>query len=380
MDKKQQASYILTELINTNTVNPDGNELNLVKKILEILDINEDLYTILYHGDNRASLVIDVKGTEKETISFWGHLDTVPIADASLWNTDPLKATFKGNIVYGRGTTDMKGGLTAMLMLCKEVLKNKQSVSTRFIFTADEELGGIGISAIKENSYLDDIDYAVIAEPSGLEVGVCEKGAIWIKLMVTGKSSHAANPSHGVNALEYSFEIFKEIKEQIKKTFSSHRYLGEVSCSATISKSGVSVNIIPDYAELFIDIRSVPVVKNANKIIGKTIEKVINTYNKKNNILNAVAKITQNKPAIESTENNKLYNSLKDIYKKENREFKKIGINFFTDVAIGLNDTDIPFVILGAGEITQCHTTNEHININDVVKAFEIYLQLVKSI
>lgn len=375
MDKKIRAQKILTRLVGVNTTNPDGNELDIIGELLEILQLDKSLYTILHHGDNRASMIVDISGENEERVAFWGHLDTVPIGDGAAWHSDPFQVRMEGDVMYGRGTTDMKGGLTAMVILCQRALVQKPPVHLRFIFTADEECGGMGIMAVKEQGYLKDIDYVVIAEPSGLEIGLCEKGALWTKMKVTGKSCHAANPDFGVNALEHSFAVVEQIKDELNETFEAHSYLGRSSCSATMCRSGTAVNIIPESAEVYIDTRTVPVVKNANQVAENIIQEVSRRYCNQHKNLDISVETLQNRPTIQSATDNNLYRALKAIYPDD--EAHKIGINFFTDGALGLWDLEIPFVILGPGAMTQCHTANEHININDVVSAADVYEKII---
>ncbi|HSH35837.1 M20/M25/M40 family metallo-hydrolase, partial [Schnuerera sp.] len=102
---KERTEKILKKLININTTNPPGNEMDAIKTVLSFFPESID-YRIINHGDNRGSLLIEIKGETEEKIGFIGHLDTVPVPDASNWEYPPFDGVIKEGYMYGRGTSD----------------------------------------------------------------------------------------------------------------------------------------------------------------------------------------------------------------------------------------------------------------------------------
>ena len=108
---------LLEMLIKTNTENPPGREEVLVDNILEWLEPWKPRYKKVPIETGRSCLLVWLEGQREEYIGFAGHLDTVPAGDRAEWQHDPFATERAGNIVYGRGATDMKGGVAAMLLL-----------------------------------------------------------------------------------------------------------------------------------------------------------------------------------------------------------------------------------------------------------------------
>ncbi len=159
---KKRTENILRKLININTTNPPGNEMELIKVILSFFSEEMD-YKIIDHGDNRGSLLIELKGKDEEKIGFIGHLDTVPVPDESSWIYPPFSGVMKDGYMYGRGASDMKGGIAAMILTALYFIENNIAPphTIKFVFTADEESGGLGIKTLRDKGLLRDISPAI---------------------------------------------------------------------------------------------------------------------------------------------------------------------------------------------------------------------------
>ena len=122
----EQCKQILQKLVQINTCQPEGNEGKLADGILEMLPENI-VYKKINHSKTRASLIIKVNGeTEEGGIAFVGHMDTVACGDYSQWSYPPHDAIVKGDILYGRGSADMKGGDASMILALKWILETKK--------------------------------------------------------------------------------------------------------------------------------------------------------------------------------------------------------------------------------------------------------------
>ena len=105
---------LLKDLIEIDTSQPNGNEKYIVKKICSLFkDTTEK--KIIKHSENRWTLIISFRGEVDDSIALIGHTDTVSYGNIDDWNTSPLTATINGDIVFGRGTADMKGGVVSLI-------------------------------------------------------------------------------------------------------------------------------------------------------------------------------------------------------------------------------------------------------------------------
>lgn len=374
MDRIQE---ILKTLININTTNPPGNEMDMVNAILKLFP--KDIpYEIVDHGNNRGSLLIELKGKDDGKIGFMGHIDTVPVSDESNWIYPPFEGVIKEGYMYGRGTSDMKGGVTAMILTALHFIENNITPphTLKFIFTADEESGGTGVEALRDKGLLKDLSKVFIAEPSDEEIGICEKGTLWLSIHIKGKSAHGSKPQLGINSIEKLYEYINRLKNtlDLEKT---HPLLGCSSFAITTINGGVKTNIIPEDASATLDIRTIPgfshekIIENANRI-AKDMEDEIQGMTIK-------IEVENNRPPLTIDENDDFIKEIISIYEKLSYPIKFKGINFYTDGSLLIPYQNIPFVILGPGEENMCHQRNERIKIESVKKMIEFYISYITN-
>lgn len=248
-------------------------------------------------------------------------MDVVPPGTLDDWKYPPLSGTIKRNkLIYGRGTTDMKGGLAAIIIALKILKKLNINVNGNLIANAvaDEETGGKGGTKWCLENVLKSyhIDFTIIAEPTGLDplpkaILMGEKGRLVIKLTSYGRSSHASMPFMGINAIymmskiienldkleEYipstepplsmeklkklvslsfpNYEIFEKIYNEQPMLQNVLKALTNFTKNLTIIDGGIKDNVIPDKCEAFIDFRLIPgqTAPNIIKALKQLIEK-----------------------------------------------------------------------------------------------------------
>lgn len=369
---KERTENILRKLVNINTTNPPGNEMDIIKTILGFFP--EDIaYQIVDHGNNRGSLIIEIKGEDEEKIGFIGHLDTVPVPDESSWDYPPFDGVIKYGYMYGRGTADMKGGVTAMILTALYFIENNITPphTLKFVFTADEESGGIGVLALRDKGLLKDISRVFIPEPTDEEIGICEKGALWLKIYAKGRASHGSRPDLGINAIEKLYEYIYRLKGTMDLE-KEHPLLGKSSFAINMISGGVKTNIIPERAEASVDIRTIPgidhdeILNEAYKI-GKGMEE-------ENPGLSIEISIENNRPSLSIDKEDGFIKDIVNSYKKLSYPVKFKGLNFYTDASQLIPFHNIPFVILGPGEENMCHQRNERTSIESVVRMAKLYI------
>ena len=184
----------LIDLIQQQTENP----YSLTKDIANYLrdwfhdqGISKVIIDAYPKNEHTLHNIVATLGTGPKKIVLSGHLDTVPAGDRSDWDDSPFGGVEKNGNIYGRGSSDMKGGvagiLGTMLMLQDETdLLNQYQIV--FAGTSDEESGMTGAAHLKEIGVMDDAICLVIPEATNLNVGIAEKGVIWGKITVYGKT------------------------------------------------------------------------------------------------------------------------------------------------------------------------------------------------
>ncbi len=152
-----------------------------------------------------------------QSIIFNGHIDVVPAGDRTKWKQDPFSGHIENGKMYGRGTTDMKGGNVALLFAIESIIKSGIKLKGDIIFQSviEEESGGAGTLATLVRQYK--ADAAIIPEPTNMKLFIKQQGSMWFRVIVEGLSAHAGTRYEGVSAIENSWKIHQGILDLEKK-------------------------------------------------------------------------------------------------------------------------------------------------------------------
>jgi succinyl-diaminopimelate desuccinylase len=201
---------LLRELVRIRTVNPPGENYvecaNLLSRRFKEVGMNTNLIEVpetdlRKNGVElpRVSVLSMLKGaTSNKTLHINGHYDVVPTAPG--WTFDPFGGTVSDGKMYGRGTTDMKCGIVAMIIAVTAMLRSgvKLDGDLTMSATPDEETGGdLGAGFLVKNGFIKG-DSTIVAEGSRFnEVALAHKGAFWLEVKTIGKSAHGSSPGLG---------------------------------------------------------------------------------------------------------------------------------------------------------------------------------------
>lgn len=366
----------LSDIIKIDTTNPPGNEKDITRYIMDRYEGYENL-TEIDNGDNRASLVVDIPGESDETVAFVGHIDTVPVSDASVWKYPPFDAHIEGDLIYGRGTSDMKSGAACMIALGDYFIKNdkKPDKNIRLIFTADEEATGKGVLSVMEKGYLDDVDFVIVPENTSSDVVLKEKGALWLSLELFGKAAHGARPDLGINSIEIVYELVEDLKSFVE-VYCNDDLLGDSTISLNKISGGKSTNIIADYCKAEIDVRANPDLQNSEVI--EYLEKQIYRYEHKYEGLKIKFEELTNRPSLEMDRDNKFVEEFVKNLDDLEMDYDYAGVTYFTDLSLTIPKIDTPFVIFGPGFIDKGHQVDECASVKAIQEASEMFIQYLK--
>lgn len=323
-----------------------------------------------------ANVVAVLEGKTSEKVAWNGHLDTVPYGKLSEWNTQPDQPSKKHGCIYARGASDMKSGLAAMVYALGQ-MKQRGHVPRQTIYffgTCDEEKGGMGAERILKEHLMDDVSLLLIGEPTGNRIGVAQKGCIWLSALVHGKTSHGAYPKQGVNAVEYGFDLFRELKERLEDY--DHELLEKPTIQITGITGGVAPNMTPDEADIRMDIRTVPGVE-AETVLSWAREIREALVRKSGDQLRMELRLENNRRAIETDPGNIWVRRVERALRYEACGVEHTGIHFFTDASILTRDQEeIPVILLGPGRDEMAHKPNEYVEIEKYLRYIRILNRL----
>jgi putative selenium metabolism hydrolase len=196
-------------------------------------------------------------GSGKHIIAMDGHVDTVDVGNINNWTYDPFKGKIENGIIYGRGASDMKGAMAAMVYggkIIKELALEDDFTLYVTGTVQEEDCDGLCWQyIIREDKIVPEV--VIIAEPTNLQIYRGQRGRMELEIITEGLSSHGAAPERGINAIYKISPIIKEI-EQLNARLKIDEFLGKGSITISRIRSGSpSLNAVADMAAIYIDRR-----------------------------------------------------------------------------------------------------------------------------
>lgn len=378
--EKQEALLLLKDLISISSVNPPGKENTMaeyLKKYFEEAGVNAEILNI---SSGRSCIKAVIQGKNKRApLVFCGHLDTVPFGEEGNWTTAPLDPSLRDGKLYGRGTSDMKGGLAAMAYAMTSLSKAGKQPSGDIVFwgTADEEADGLGATAFLTDPYFKSAEAIIIGEPTDGNIGIAAKGTMWLEFTIKGKPAHGSYPDKGINSAEIGMQVVLKIKEWLKNS-TIHPLLGQSTGTLTLVNGGVKFNVIPDLCTLGMDVRMIPAVTSEQ--ILDMVQEYIHELEIIYPGLHISLHVKNNRLAVETKEDcrwvQQLQNFGREVYGKE---LQLVGTNFFSDASIFVRENkEVPYILYGPGITTNAHIADEYIVVDDYYKGVEVYRCLME--
>lgn len=371
MAKAPDAVTLTRDLIRFDTVNPPGNERPCAEHLGRLLQ--DAGFAVSYHdlAPGRASLIARVGGGDKPPLCFTGHIDTVPLG-AMPWSKDPFAADVEGDRLYGRGASDMKGGVAAFVFAMIDLMPGlAEGPGVELVITAGEETGCEGAFHLAGlGDALGRAGAVVVAEPSANYPYVGHKGALWLKARSRGVTAHGSMPERGVNAIHKAARAITKL-EDFDFNVARHAVLGKPTLNVGTVHGGMNVNSVPDQADIGIDIRTIPgqdhggVRASLESYLGDDVE------------IDATVDVEA------------VWTDPADAWVKEvfavmapllGEAPETRGATYFTDAA-ALTPAygGPPTVILGPGEPHLAHQTDEYCLVSRIDQAVEAYRRLARS-
>lgn len=374
MQKNQKIEW-LQDIVKMETIN--GNEKIVAKYIqnkLKQVNISTEL---IQYADNRSNLVATIKkGNSDKVLGLTGHMDVVDPGDTSDWKYPPFSAIIEGNKLYGRGSTDMKSGLMAMVIAMIELQEEQKEFNgtIKLLATVGEEVGELGAEQLTNLGYVDDLDGLIVGEPSNYNLVYTHMGSINYTVTSEGKEAHSSMPQEGYNALNHLIDFSYHINQKMDEISSNYvnEELGSTIHNITIMNGGKQVNSIPNFASLQGNIRSIPEFSNDDiiKVLQDTVDELNKNQPYKLNLT-----IDYNKLSVKANKQSEL---IEVIQQQFDEPLPLIGICATTDTAEFIKSSNsFDFVVFGPGESTLPHQVNEYVDIDNYLDMIDKYKQIM---
>jgi LysW-gamma-L-lysine carboxypeptidase len=303
--------------------------------------------------------IIAKKGSGSPKILLCGHMDVVP---------GKVKVRTEGDSLYGRGASDAKAPLMAMLFAAASIQNNNGTII--FVGAVDEEGNATGIKNLVKKQL--DIDYAVFGEPSGIKkVTIAYKGRLAINLkVIVEDSAHASAPWLSKNAIEESTIFTSELKKGLEEGQENKTKGMLLTTTLTEITGGTSHNVTPKECAATLDIR-IPVDMNC-----KTVEQKIATLVKdiaERRKVEAFYSILDETEPFEAPHDSPIVRAftlgVMEVEHSRPTLIRKTGTG---DMNVIGNQWNIPVVTYGPGDPHEAHTIDEKVSIDEYLRGIEV--------
>ncbi|HCW9446371.1 TPA: ArgE/DapE family deacylase [Staphylococcus aureus] len=391
---EKEKIQLLADIVELQTEN--NNEIDVCNYLKDLFDKYDIKSEILKVNEHRANIVAEI-GNGSPILALSGHMDVVDAGNQDNWTYPPFQLTEKAGKLYGRGTTDMKGGLMALVITLIELKEQNQlpQGTIRLLATAGEEKEQEGAKLLADKGYLDDVDGLIIAEPTGSGIYYAHKGSMSCKVTATGKAVHSSVPFIGDNAIDTLLEFYNQFKEkysELKKHDTKHEldvasmfksligkeiseedanYASGLTAVCSIINGGKQFNSVPDEASLEFNVRPVP--EYDNDFIESFFQNIINDVDSNKLSLD----IPSNHRPVTSDKNSKLITTIKDVassYVEQDEIFVSALVGA-TDASsfLGDNKDNVDLAIFGPGNPLMAHQIDEYIEKDMYLKYIDIF-------
>jgi succinyl-diaminopimelate desuccinylase len=365
MATKKKLLEITRELVQIDTMNPPGREIECAQYLGQLLQ--DAGLQVSYHefAGDRTSVVARLAGTGgKPPICFGGHIDTVPLG-AKPWSKDPFAGEISDGKIYGRGTTDMKAGVAAYLWAALELARlPRGKADLLFVSVAGEETGCQGSFDLARTDAVRGARAVVIAEPTSNYPFVGHRGALWLQVETTGITVHGSMPHLGVNAIYKAARAIGKL-ERFSFEVAPHPQLGGPTLNVGTMKGGMNLNSVPDLAEFTIDIRTIP-GQDLETLLGR-----IKAYLGDEATVKPVVSVPGVWTETDEPWIREIFELVEPIL---GEKLGARGAPYFTDASALKPAFDgAPTVILGPGDMTLAHQTDEYCAVDKIEEAANIY-------
>lgn len=364
---------LLTGLVKLPTLGPGVATDAALHLLADYVDVSGVDVVLSRSAAGVPTLVATLRGREAGPhVLLLGHVDVVPIDEG--WQRDPFAAETTDGVMYGRGTVDMKSGLAAfaasLVTLAGSGTLERGAVT--LLVDVDEETGSeAGLIPYVAQHGLDEYDWAICGEPTGLRPYLGNRGLIWASIRVSGRAAHAGMPDEGANPIPVLARLITSLPSPV---FASGPYGARgPSLSPTVLRGGRVHNSIPDVAEVLLDRRLVPGEDVDGAIEGLRAAAFAASASSGLPVACDIEKVW---PPCLLDETSDLARIAQRITREAGRD-GRFGFDDASDDASFTHAAGVPTLLWGPGAPELAHTSDEWIALDEVHLAHDLYVRAI---
>jgi putative selenium metabolism hydrolase len=340
--------------------------------------------------DPAGNVIARLGDGDGPTLVVDAHLDTVALTDQT-WAYDPFAAVVVDGVVYGLGACDVKGSIAALIYGVKRLIDSGVAIKGNLVmvFVVQEEpCEGCSLRAALEHAGIRP-DWVLLCEPSDMKIMLGHRGRVMFKVNVQGRSSHAANPGLGENAIFAAARLIFGI-DMLAGGLGHDPFMGDGSITIThIESQAASLNAVPDSCTFYVD-RRLTLGETASRARAQ-LEAIID----REDIKADLSVVTYDEHTYtgyplraelafntwQLAEDHPLVGTVREAVKGVRDKAPLIGHwPFSTDGVYSMGEAKIPTIGFGPGDPHQVHSPEEQVRISDVEDAATIYALIAHSL
>ncbi|WP_260477947.1 M20 family metallopeptidase [Nonomuraea sp. WAC 01424] len=329
-------------------------------------------------GRPNVVAVVEGGGGDGPTLMFEGHTDVVTEGDLSTWTVDPFGGEIRDGRLWGRGSADMKSGLAATLYATRALqLAGPFPGRIKVCALADEEGLMIGAHPFVAAGLAAGVDGAIVAEPEAGEICAVAKGALRLRVDLTGKMAHGAMPQHGrnpVQAVGTLLVALRSLQQELQERHPAHEHLGEVYVTPTVVRAGTEeqVNVIPATASVFVDVRTIPGLEH--KVVADRVAALAGGDG-----IEASVSVLVDRPPVDVPVSDPVVAALAAAHRTVTGEEPVYGgVPGSTDGTVLTHWGGIPSVVYGPGGKWIAHQADEYVEVAEIVRCTRVFAEAAR--
>lgn len=363
---------IFEALMAQDTINPPGNEKRGALCLKEIFDREGIPCEVQDLGDNRANFIASF-GEGDKILEYSGHLDVVPCVGD--WQHTAIGTTEEGDLIYGRGACDMKGGVAAMCSAAISMFRDKTPLNgqIRLTFVADEEDANLGMHAFLDSHKA--ATYTILGEPTDLHVAIAHRGVGRYYIDLLGHACHAALRSTEETAVAKAARAVMAIEDLNKQLESmTHDVLPSPSIVVTMVQGYEKDNVVPGKVRLLVDFRVLPGMTEpqTRKLVQDALDAHgIVGFELTKHFFMPGGEVAQAHPFVSAC--------VKQAEKLNERKEAPQAFGASCEQCF-LVEAGSATVIIGPGSLDQAHTVDEFVEKAQLLRAAKLYREIAMDV
>ncbi|MGC2194002.1 MAG: ArgE/DapE family deacylase [Terriglobales bacterium] len=315
-----------------------------------------------------------------------GHMDVVPTSSESLWSDSPWSGVIRDGQLYGRGSCDMKAGVTANVFAIQtlQAMGFQPAADVLLESVIGEESGGVGTLTTIVKGFK--AEAAIITEPTRLHLCPVQSGALTFRVKVSGRAMHACMKPYGVSAIEKFYLVLRSVQELERKRHVEYKnaLYEDPNNIAPVNfgtiRAGEWPSTVPD--ELVVEGRFGVLPGESTGAARQAMAAALASA------AAADAWLKDHPPILEwfegqfesgqTPQDALIVRMIADSHEKTFGKAPVVqGVTYGSDLRLFTNHGDMPAVLYGPGNIFDAHTVNEHVDLEEVIAATKVLAHIV---